>query len=111
MARRTLGSKGRTLRIGCRSASATASDGFWALLLRHVLESLERPDLNDFTSGLCLEDLLLLGERVDTLALRGRGLENNHDLQQPWQSKDARTFLAYGSLDLAGEGIEHRCHL
>ena len=51
-------------------------------LLRHVLESFERPDLDDFTSGLGRKDLLLLGERVDSLPFAGGRLMNDHDLHQ-----------------------------
>ena len=69
-------------------------------LLSHVLESLESSNLDDSASGLGRKDLLLLGERVDASPFWGGRLINDDDLNQTRQSKDARTFLAYGILDL-----------
>ncbi len=81
------------------------------VLLSHVLESFERPNLDDFAGGLGCKDLLLLGERVDTFMLGGGRLINDYDFNQTRQGKDARAFLAHGNLDMVRKSIEHRCYL
>lgn len=67
----------------------------------HVLEFLQRANLNSSAGRLCLEHLLFTGEGVDTLARLYGGLVNGDDLQQTGKNE----FTAGAFLDVAFDNL------
>src|SRR5690606_13872982 len=77
----------------------------------HVLQRLEREDLDDLPRRLGLEDGLFLGEGVDALARLGRRLLDDLDLHQAGGGEEAGAAGSDGLLDLLVERIEARINL
>ena len=72
----------------CRTPQPTASLIAFTALARTPL-----------LAGLCREHLLLLGERIDALASRARGLLYNHELRKAGKHEDAallKLFVTHG---------------
>src|SRR5690606_38671959 len=77
----------------------------------HVLQRLEREDLDDLPRRLGLEDGLFLGEGVDALARLGRRLLDDLDLHQAGDGEEAGAAASDVLLDLLVERIEDRLDL
>jgi len=67
-------------------------------LLRHVLEGLERADLDDLAGGFRLEHLLLLGERIDSLRAGTAGFWMTVIFIRPGTTNRPGPFLPTASL-------------
>jgi hypothetical protein len=79
--------------------------------LHHVLELLQRADLDDVAGWLGLEHRLLAGERIDAFAGWRGGLLLHDDLAQARNREGLGTLLAEGLGDFVVECVEDSAHV